>query len=150
MTIQLEPLLKLHNPGILAFICRNSMKVYLVATNSMLGLLQRYIQGYYKLPSGLEVQILEEHSSIKYLKYRVTYWNDLYIQQGFSMFLPITLTKYHLVEEYNYKTGHIDLYIRANNRSRSTRILIQSFDKMDKLIAYKEQGIEAILKQVID
>jgi len=140
--MRLTDLLNLANPGIFALINYYEKKVYLGHGKNMLDSIQKLLAQYNKdlshLPiDRMELKVLEETGDETVRHFRLSYWNDYYLSNGYTMYRPIKPHSYKLyyelkdVSEINNFQYRAFLYL-AKNDKKILLGLFKSKEDMDK------------------
>lgn len=158
--IKMKDLLKLSNKALVAFINPITKKIWITYTNSIVTSLERnttlLAQGMHSIKAlnadkdDLEVVILEQHSSMRYLKYKIKSYYDSYINNGYSLYKEELLSigwkfQYKI---YNNSERKVKLYLVGN--CRNNKILIGEFENIAKCKEFMDNGIEHCLKLISD
>lgn len=161
-SINIGTLLKLCKPGIVAFINEFDKKVWVTSTNSTLDCIATNTillnQQFHKIKElnedvqKLEVVVLEQHKSSRYLKYKVNYCYNNYIALGYTAYEEdCKAFEYRFHEVIDHTVGialPISLYIAGKSRSLQSMLLVGKFKTMVELEEFKNRGIEECLKEI--
>lgn len=158
INIKITDALKLSNKALVAFVNKKTMKVWISYTNSMLASLERNTtllkQGMHSISemnadiNDLEVVLLEEHGSMRYLKYRMKHYYDQYINSGYSLYKKELFVHYEFKVKIFKGEAKVKLYLQGKNRGNS--LLVGEFKNMADCTSYMEKGIASCLKEILD
>ena len=157
--ILMKDLLYVHKGCIVAFKCDKTMRIQIVRTNSLHGLLESYttllsqdmhpIKALNEDKLDIVVSVLELHDSSMYLKYMVNLYNKEAINSGYTLYdNSYNLGDYSFHEVISGEEYNVSLYIRGKSRALSQMVLVGKFKSKVELEAYKALGLEACLKSI--
>lgn len=157
--IRMEDLLKLSNPGLVAFKCDKTMKIQFVPTNSIQDCIGGYtrllrmdmheIMGLNEDKNDLKVLVLMIHPSIRFLKYITNNYIEYAKKNGYTMYRDdYNQGNYTFHEVIEGKA--INLYIRGKSRALSSMLLVGKFNTMEQCTEFKSRGMTTCLSEIID
>lgn len=157
---KMDLLFKLCNRGIIALINENDKKVYITATNSMLGLIERYTTdlklGAFKCKEmnkdrdKLQFSILDMGLyNIKYYKYGIRKYYEMYKNLGYSIYNEDEISYISIYYKFHKRISSKGVELYLQGKSRSNNLLIGKFEKLVDCDEFcKVHSIEDCLKMI--